>query len=460
MKSYDPSIILAAPSPNVFFDYGFTHKNAKVLAIRGGADTRLLNTDIFYSLDTEISDHDLVQIRYNQASVKFHPKWEALLEKSQRRVLFQKQSKLTEELQKKYQLVILNNPRETQEYLEDKTNFRELLKEYDCIPQTEILLKGELLVKKYHELPFKKSVIQGDNTSGGRGTHFVLEEEDFIDSIARIQTEEYQRYIITEYIEGQTMGVIGVNYGEGTVVSIPYEQIIGDERLYLTPFEPHKIKGKFSGNSIPSNHYLYQKIINTVQEIGELFRKNFSYKGIFGLDLIITENNEVKVIECNPRITGAFPVIDMYYSAYGIKPPLQLHIEAFCQVNISGWEEIQNQYIAREGWGLSQAIFMIDKSNVHDRLFPTSNLQPGKYEIRKGVITFKEATLQLDQSDNQCFVVCEVPQEGTKMGKRERVARLIMSWEYEKEKKLTQEVIDWVKTNLRLPDETTSSRDQ
>ena len=450
MKTYNNSCILATPSPNVFYDYAMQFKNAYVFAVRAGADNEFLDPNKFYNLDNILSDEELNLIRYNQASVENHPDWLKMLKKANNRVLFQKQSTLTQELKLKYNLNILNNELETQEYLENKVNFRKLIRQYSFCPKTQTISKENLLQKTYQEYQFNKFVIQGDCTSGGNGTYFIFSELDYNLTLDKIKEEEYREYIVTEYIKGETMAAIGINYGNETVVTSPYNQIIGNRNLVLGEISNLDINGKFMGNSIPNKHILSNKIIEYIQIIGDILNKQFNYKGIFGIDFIITENQEIKIIECNPRIMGAFPVIDMFYSNVGIPSPLSLHIKEFIGENDLDYKYIQKLYINRDSCSISQIIFFIDKNLFVDKILPQQNIKPGLYNILGDEIIKQSNSLKFENKNKNEFIVSEIPISLTKLGKRERVVRIIFSWEYNDKDHNTQKIINWIKEDFIL----------
>lgn len=452
MKECNNAIILATPSPNVFYDYSMQFNNAYVFSVRAGADNEFLESNKFYNLDNILSDEELNLIRYNQASVENHPDWLPILKKTNNRVLFQKQSELTQELKLKYNLNILNNELETQEYLENKVNFRKLIEQYNFCPSTQIISKESLLQKTYKEYKFNKFVIQGDCTSGGNGTYFIFSESDYNLTLDKIKYEEYKEYIVTEYIEGETMGVIGINYGNGTIVTSPYSQIIGNKNLVLGESSNLDINGKFMGNSIPNKHILYNKIMGYIQIIGGILNKQFGYKGIFGIDFLITKNQEIKIIECNPRITGAFPIIDMFYSNVGILSPLSLHIKEFVGENDLDYRDIQKLYIDRDSFSMSQIILFMDKNLYTDKILPQQNIKPGLYNISGDKVIRQSNSLKFENKNKSEFILSEIPINLTKLGKRERIARIIFSWEYNNKDNNTQKIINWIKEGFILPE--------
>jgi predicted ATP-grasp superfamily ATP-dependent carboligase len=451
MKKISDGIILATPSPNVFYDYAMQFNNAYVFSIRGGADNEFLDSNKFYNLDNILSDEELNLIRYNQASVENHPDWLKMLKKANNRVLFQKQSTLTQELKLKYNLNILNNELETQEYLENKVNFRKLIRQYSFCPKTQTISKENLLQKTYQEYQFNKFVIQGDCTSGGNGTYFIFSELDYNLTLDKIKEEEYREYIVTEYIKGETMAAIGINYGNETVVTSPYNQIIGNRNLVLGEISNLDINGKFMGNSIPNKHILSNKTIEYIQIIGDILNKQFNYKGIFGIDFIITENQEIKIIECNPRIMGAFPVIDMFYSNVGIPSPLSLHIKEFIGENDLDYKYIQKLYINRDSCSMSQIIFFIDKNLYTDKILPKQSIKPGLYNISEDKVVRQSNSLKFENKNQNEFIVSAISNNFTKLGKRQRFSRITLSWEFNKEEN-TQKVIKWIKKGIILPE--------
>ncbi|MEY3470660.1 MAG: hypothetical protein RLZZ223_10, partial [Candidatus Parcubacteria bacterium] len=58
MKNTIDSITLAAPSPNVFYDYAMQFNNAYIFSVRAGADNEFLESNQFYNLDNILSDEE------------------------------------------------------------------------------------------------------------------------------------------------------------------------------------------------------------------------------------------------------------------------------------------------------------------------------------------------------------------------------------------------------------------
>ena len=53
---------------------------------------------------------------------------------------------------------------------------------------------------------------------------------------------------------------------------------------------------------------------------------DMGYRGIFGIDFLVDDSGEVFVLEVNPRITGATPLLTALYSAESYVPFYLLHI--------------------------------------------------------------------------------------------------------------------------------------
>jgi hypothetical protein len=189
-----------------------------------------------------------------------------------------------------------------------------------------------------------------------------------------------------------------------------------------------------------------------IQIIGGILNKQFGYKGIFGIDFLITKNQEIKIIECNPRVTGAFPIIDMFYSNVGILSPLSLHIKEFLGENDLDYRDIQKLYIDRDSFSMSQIILFMDKNLYTDKILPQQNIKPGLYTISGDKVIRQSNSLKFENKNKSEFILSEIPISLTELGKRERIARIVCSWEYNNKDNNTQKIINWIKEGFILPE--------
>ena len=109
-------------------------------------------------------------------------------------------------------------------------------------------------------------------------------------------------YIIQEFIEGKDLSAtISCNGKEATVLTVT-EQILGDESLGADS------RFIYCGNyvSFPVN----STILKEIQRIANEITLEFNLRGINGLDFIL-KDNEVYLIEVNPRFPGTMELIEL-----------------------------------------------------------------------------------------------------------------------------------------------------
>ena len=65
--------------------------------------------------------------------------------------------------------------------------------------------------------------------------------------------------------------------------------------------------------------------------IGE-YLASLNYKGILGIDFLITKDQKVYPVECNPRLTGALPMLSQLYISHGLIPMEVFHMLEFLDI--------------------------------------------------------------------------------------------------------------------------------
>lgn len=229
---------------------------------------------------------------------------------------------------------LLSSPGRIRKPLEDKKVFREeAVKAGIKIPRGENLLisgltqkKWDKLRQKYGDLPAQagKLVFQltDYSTGGGQGTFFVNKQEDWKRFGEFTKSEERKKELkfvnVCERIEGRAASISGCATKYGTVTGILQTQIMDQPELVgfrgrSGVWLGHDWNVRFSEKAQYNAESLCKKWGEYIYQKG--------YKGIFGLDVVVSdENDEVTIIECNSRYTGAFPVYTMMQLAQGEMP--------------------------------------------------------------------------------------------------------------------------------------------
>jgi predicted ATP-grasp superfamily ATP-dependent carboligase len=124
----------------------------------------------------------------------------------------------------------------------------------------------------------------------------------------------------------------------GLVQSPPALQLTGIKTLTDNPFAT-------AGRQWPSMAPL--KIIQKVQQITSNFSQKITklnYLGFFGLDFLIDQNEQVYLLECNPRLTASFSFYTQIEIQKNLFPLFLFHLSQFIKVNpIPKTHEIQKQ---------------------------------------------------------------------------------------------------------------------
>lgn len=222
---------------------------------------------------------------------------------------------------------LLSAPGWIRKPLEDKKVFREEAKKAGIkIPAGENLALEKLNEKKWDELKQKygeRLVFQltDYSTGGGQGTFFIDSREEwqrFWDySNSQDRKKELKFVNVCERVEGTAASITGCATKHGVITGILQTQIIDQPELAgfrgrSGVWLGHDWNVRFSPRAQLNAETLCQKWGRHIYQKG--------YKGIYGLDVVVADNDEVTAIECNSRYTGAFPVYTMVQLSQGEMP--------------------------------------------------------------------------------------------------------------------------------------------
>lgn len=214
-------------------------------------------------------------------------------------------------------------------FLRNKANMRIFAEE--CIPVVPYVhFTGKTFPNV--SLPFFKGndcILQNVHSSGGVGTHHFSQKEcmDYISSHA--ETEEY---ILSPYIEsGIPINVHMIIFEHSCIVFPPSYQLIDQQDKTFS-----YIGADFHTTFSAEQHHL---ISSSVNSLGEKMR-HAGYRGICGIDLILTKN-KLFFLEINPRFQASSFLVNKLLLKEG-KPSLHMlnmlafsddepHMESFSQ---------------------------------------------------------------------------------------------------------------------------------
>jgi hypothetical protein len=212
-------------------------------------------------------------------------------------------SKFLENWARKNKIILISQDYRLREKFENKIYFEKFL-ERNYLPH----LKSRVLSSKIF-LPFKKSVFQIPNSTGGEGT-FVIKNKKDLKIIKKIK----KPLLVREYKCGMSLGVsFLIEKKEIYFSALDRQCFLKKERLKI---------GSFLGIQwLPFNFFekkVYKKIEEKLKELALKLKKE-NLKGIVNVDFIL-DRDEIFFLECNPRLTAATPQIFSNLGLIGKEP--------------------------------------------------------------------------------------------------------------------------------------------
>lgn len=327
---------------------------------------------------------------------------------------------------------VLNNSAELNRTFENKFSQFKIFKENNVvIPKSYII---EAVNLNYHDITAElgaKFIIQKDIAHTGSGTFFVESEEDLIKIMPLISGNDVK---ISKFIEGKTFTINGCIAGGKVFVSGLQYQITGITELADG-------KGTTVGNDWCYANQIVdttkQKIVNEVKKIGNIMIK-YGYKGLFGIDLALDNNDNIFIIEINARQTANITMQTRLELETDITPLALLHIAELMNIEIE--EEPRNDLVNLNG---SQVFLRAKTENMQIQNHIMSGvyrLQGDNSAVNWETDTKKENVIFLDEDMDKPIIfqnkgycindianggfVLTVQKEGQNKEKGEEIARI------------------------------------
>jgi len=187
--------------------------------------------------------------------------------------------------------------------------YKKLYKNF-LLPETYKLNNINEAFEIVNNYPDKKYIVKPIYGSGGLNI-------DYFDKNSSINSD----FLLQEYIKGNSVSSSFVSYHDNHSIDMlaVSDQIIGSKRLGANS------DFIYCGNITPFINY-NPKILNISTKISKMFK----LVGLNGIDFIL-HNNNVYVIEVNPRIPGSFESIE---NSFGINP-VESHINSYNNIRLN-----------------------------------------------------------------------------------------------------------------------------
>jgi hypothetical protein len=321
---------------------------------------------------------------------------------------------------------LLSSPGWIRKPLEDKKMFRiEAQSAGIRIPKGENLPLEDLTEGKWDELRQNygaKLVFQltDYSTGGGQGTFFVESKEDFKKFVDFTKSQERKKELhfvnVCEFVSGRSASITGCTTKYGVVTGVLQTQIIDQPELV-----------GFTGRSgVWLGHDWNLRFADKAQLNAEALCKKWGehiyqkgYKGIYGLDVVVTDDDEIIAIECNSRYTGAFPVYTMVELAQHEMPLDVWHLAEWLGLDY----EMDIEAVQRVSRQPKQGAHIILHNTNDGAMRVTKTVKAGVYQGSKYI---RAGFSLLDIQNENEWVLCDrVPNEGQLVKPGERMGKMV-----------------------------------
>ncbi|HPR99669.1 MAG TPA: ATP-grasp domain-containing protein [Candidatus Woesebacteria bacterium] len=249
---------------------------------------------------------------------------QAQIKKSQNPVIVPfKASAKIEHLCQKNQWLNASNPSQITRLLEDKIKFYQLCQKNN-LPQIPAFIAPftQNNFSKAQKLFGQKIVTQTHFGWAGNSTHLALNYSDINHQIADQTMTKF-----SPFKNGYSLLNNCCLTRHGLLQSPPALQYTGLKSLTRNPFAT---VGRQWPSLAPTE--IINKINQITAEFSEKILKPLNYRGFFGLDFLISDN-EIYLLECNPRLTASFAFYTQMELTNNLTPLFYFHLAEFIDLN-------------------------------------------------------------------------------------------------------------------------------
>ncbi|MBU1176835.1 MAG: ATP-grasp domain-containing protein [Patescibacteria group bacterium] len=414
--------------------------NYRILTLRYSLDTELIEKDIeILSLEKGMGTKHIKEPRNATTLIVRSEKIKKYLEKFQNPAIYiYKPSTKMERACEQNNWKLLSNPTEFgKKLLENKINFRRMLEDIDvAVPPGKISSLEKLhyghLINKYG-IPF---VIQHPTKGGGKGTFLIDGQESFQETIDKLNrtvdddNEDNEKrkiippteVIVAKFIQGPSPSITACVTKDGILSTNLQHQILDIPQLY----NPEKGFGLFCGHDWTSSNFdkeTSEQAYEYVQKIGNHF-KEIGYKGIFGLDFVLSKKTKkLYVIECNPRMLGSYPTVNMAQLLNNEPPLLAFHVLEFINADYQVDIEEVNKIIRQKKIGSQMILHNLSGHWAKNK----RELKAGIYKLENNKLKYLREGYDLKHlKDKEEFLLADgVPFKKSHFSPNRRLCRIL-----------------------------------
>lgn len=281
---------------------------------------------------------------------------------------------------------LMNSPTIAHAY-ENKRYFRDEFSDLIRMPEYEICYMTQLdKAATYKELQQKYGsfMLQDEESSGSKGTYAIKTADDYVEAIKSLKKFSRGRTIVvSQYVNGEAASIQVCITKHGIFNGGIQRQLINSAYLGNSGLPgTNRWGGGEVGVEYPDFvHHQTQEIASIVG----LELASHGYKGVFGLDLIITPENEVYAIEINARLTGYSHVISDMQMANGKIPFMLLHA---LELGNYEYTVTDTEGLPSSGRYKKPASLLVMNNPLDGDLVIKKHIRPGVYRLAGDKVEF------------------------------------------------------------------------
>jgi hypothetical protein len=319
---------------------------------------------------------------------------------------------------------LMNSPTIAHAY-ENKRYFRDEFSDLIRVPEYEIRYMNELdRAASYKELQerYGSFMLQDEESSGSKGSYSIKSLDDYVEAIKSLKKYSRGRTIVvSKFVQGEEASIQVCITKHGIFNGGIQRQLIDSK--YLTNSELDGAT-KWCGGEVGDEYPDF--IQHQTQEIASIVGSELAshgYKGIFGVDLIITPENEIYAIELNARLTGYSHLISDLQMQNGKIPFMLLHA---LELGNYDYNVTDLEALPSVGRYEKPASLLIINNSLDEDITLKYYIRPGVYRQKGDKVEFVKPGFTLGDltSDDQMLLMCR-HDEGEVIERGRRIVKVM-----------------------------------
>lgn len=349
---------------------------------------------------------------------------------------------------------LMNSPTIAHAY-ENKRYFRDEFSDLIKVPDYEIMYMNQLdRAASYRDLRerFNGSfMLQDEESSGSKGTYAIHDEDDYVDAVKSLKKFSQGRTVVaSQFVHGEVTSIQVCITKYGIFSGGIQRQLVDSKYLCNTKLEGAT---RWCGGEIGTE---YPDIVqHRAQEIASVIGSELSshgYKGVFGVDLIVTPENDVYAIEINARLTGYSHIISDMQLLNGKIPFMLLHI---LELGNFRYEVLDSEALPSLAKYKRPGSLMILNNQSDEDYVLKKHIRPGVYKLVGERVEFAREGYSLKdcKAEDEMLIFCRY-NEGETIVRGRRMLKIMKLGKTMSKGDLNhknQQLIEAVKRTFDLP---------